>query len=261
MSWIESHQSLRRHPKMLRAARSLGVDAMQMIGHLHCLWWWALDYAPDGDLSQYEPWEIAEGAGYEGDPDAFLAALVDCRLRHDGHGFVEQVEGRLLLHDWYDYAGKLVDKRAMDAERKRLARKKDVPRMSEGCPSERPRDGAGTVPNRTLPNLREEEDAPTSPKPKKEKAPVSDDAPAAQRWTARWIEGRATAGLPPPSKHEVATFGRKVKEIPDLDDLIMQDAVAIMVSDDREPTALPFKYGDCKRLTERELAKVRGGPR
>lgn len=46
MAWIESHQTLSRHRKTLRAAALLHVDRHKMIGHLHELWWWALDNVP-----------------------------------------------------------------------------------------------------------------------------------------------------------------------------------------------------------------------
>ncbi len=124
MSWIESHQELRGHPKMKKAARTLGLSHREMVGHLHFLWWWALDYAPDGDLTGYSAEVIAaDGADWPGDPQQFLQALIDCRIRPDKWGFIEAREdGRLLLHDWYQYAGKLLKRRADNAERMREAR-------------------------------------------------------------------------------------------------------------------------------------------
>ena len=67
-AWIESHQTLRNHRKTLRMARILSADKVLVIGALHCLWWWAVDYAEDGELTGYDAVEIAEGAGWEGDP-------------------------------------------------------------------------------------------------------------------------------------------------------------------------------------------------
>jgi len=49
MAWIESHQSLGRHPKMVRLSARVGVCRPQVIRHLQYLWWWTLDYAPDGN--------------------------------------------------------------------------------------------------------------------------------------------------------------------------------------------------------------------
>lgn len=108
MAWIESHQSLRSHPKTKRLARALSLSVPTVIGHLHCLWWWSLDYASDGDLSAFEAWEIAEGAMWEGDPETFLTALEDAAFYQDGK-----------LHDWHDYAGRLIHSR--DKARERMA--------------------------------------------------------------------------------------------------------------------------------------------
>ena len=112
MAWIESHQELRDHPKLKRLARALEVRQAHAIGHLHCLWYWALAYAENGDLSGHEDWELAEAADWGGDPAVFIEALRQ-------HGWLDGTE----LHDWYDYAGKLVERRARDRERKREVRK------------------------------------------------------------------------------------------------------------------------------------------
>jgi len=76
LAWIRSDQSLRDHPKLKRASRLLGIKPVHLGGHLHWLWYWALDYATEGDLGSYEEWEIAEAAGWDGDPSAFVDALV-----------------------------------------------------------------------------------------------------------------------------------------------------------------------------------------
>jgi len=45
MAWIESNQELARHPKAKKAARMLGISVPAVVGHLHFLWWWCLEYA------------------------------------------------------------------------------------------------------------------------------------------------------------------------------------------------------------------------
>lgn len=98
-----------------------------------------MDNAPDGLLNDIDPADIADGACWEGEPQAFLKALIHAK-------WVDDEDGVLTVHDWYDYAGKLIEKRKSDAERKRSARRlMDVPRTSDG----RRVDGAGTVPNHT----------------------------------------------------------------------------------------------------------------
>lgn len=81
MAWIESHQQLARHPKTLRLARRLAVSVPAAIGHLQLLWWWAYDYAPEGDLSRFADDEIADAADGEGSASAFVSELI-------GNGFL-----------------------------------------------------------------------------------------------------------------------------------------------------------------------------
>ena len=102
MAWLQSHQELRSHPKTRKAARLAGCSIPTMIGHLHLLWWWALDHAPDGDLSRFDSLDLADAAGWEDDPATFLAALVDCGPG-DMSGFVDSDR---CLHDWEEYGGK-----------------------------------------------------------------------------------------------------------------------------------------------------------
>ena len=106
-----------------------------------CLWLWALDNAPDGDLTNLSPELIAFGAELSSDiePSFFVDTLVSV-------GFLDRVEGILSIHDWYDYAGRLIERRKADADRKRIHR------TSIGHPTDGRRKSAATVPYRTLPN-------------------------------------------------------------------------------------------------------------
>lgn len=153
MAWIESHQTLRSHPKTRKAARALGIPAVHLMGHLHCLWHWALDLAEDGDLSKFDAEDIAIAADWDGDADKFVQALLDCGFG-DGPGFLERDgscgdpedvrTGSLVLHDWWTYAGKLVARRQRDRRRKADARADgppedtatDTARPSEGSPQD-----------------------------------------------------------------------------------------------------------------------------
>lgn len=116
--WIESHQQLGKHPKMLRAARMLGINRVQMVGHLQYLWWWALDFATAGDIADYDAADIADAALWDGDPEQFYSALVAC-------GWIDkQSDQDVILHDWHDYAGKLLEGREKQAEKMRRWREK-----------------------------------------------------------------------------------------------------------------------------------------
>lgn len=114
MSWIESHTSLARHPKTLRLARSLGVGVPATIGHLHLLWWWALEYTPGGCLAAFEDDELATACLWEGDPTVLRTALTKA-------GFVDEDD---MLHDWDAYAGKLLDQRRKNAQKQRAWRER-----------------------------------------------------------------------------------------------------------------------------------------
>jgi hypothetical protein len=163
--WISSHISLGRHPKTRRLARTLGIGIPAAVGHLHLLWYWAMEYAETGDLAPYENADIAEAAMWDGDPNTFVQALIECGTT-GGAGFLDP---DYRLHDWYEFAGKLLEKRKSDAERKEKQRHperesdlsdgspQDVRRMSDG----HPRDGAGREENitkRREDNRTEEED-------------------------------------------------------------------------------------------------------
>jgi len=190
MAWIESHQTLASHPKTRKAARSLGVPAVHLIGHLHCLWHWALDLAEDGDLTKFDVDDLAIAAQWDGDAETFVNALLDCGFG-DGPGFLERdgsygdpqdnLTGDLVLHDWWSYAGKLVARRQQDRKRKaarRSAERPDpVPQTSDGHPedvqgSAGTREPDPTEPDRTPPDTTTASDVP----PDGGEPSVSDDA-------------------------------------------------------------------------------------
>jgi len=117
LAWIESHQSLPGHPKTKRCARKLGVSVPTMVGLLHMLWYWAMDYAQDGDLTKFEHDDIADAMQWDGDADQLVSVLIDAR-------FIDLDNGQLLIHDWFDYAGRLIEKREQNTQRKRKSREK-----------------------------------------------------------------------------------------------------------------------------------------
>jgi hypothetical protein len=149
LAWIESHQSLSRHRKTLRAVTLLRIDKHKFLGHLHELWWWALDNVGlDGNLGDLTTEEIEAGAEWDGETGALCQTL-------QAAGFIDGGDGRT-LHDWYDYAGKLLDRREQNAKRMRAARAVHVAttiterakHVQDTCAARAP----ATVPNRTQPN-------------------------------------------------------------------------------------------------------------
>ncbi len=124
MAWLRSHSELRNHPKTLKAARLLGVSIPQVVGHLHMLWWWVMDYAPSGDLSDFSSADIAVGAGWDGNPEEFVEALVSSGMGLRA-GFLERDEhGGLTVHDWSQHGGRDIDERRAAVDRKRRWRDK-----------------------------------------------------------------------------------------------------------------------------------------
>lgn len=130
MAWIKSQQSLRDHPKLKKLSRLLEISVPAAFGHLHMLWFWALDYAQDGDLTPFDALDIAEASGWDGDPEAFIDAMLKCGFR--GAGFFERTEdGFLILHDWEENCGEEFNKRAKEAQRLREYRKNQKNKKQE----------------------------------------------------------------------------------------------------------------------------------
>ena len=153
MAWIESHQEVGRHPKTKKLARLLGVSLPAAVGHLHYLWWWALDFAQDGTLGKYDAADIADARQWDGDADHLIDALLSA-------GYIDDTGSGLVIHDWAEYAGKLLERRAKDRARKRAAAEAaDTPQEFRGNSDGNDEETEGsrsascvTVPNRTVPN-------------------------------------------------------------------------------------------------------------
>ena len=146
MAWIESNQELGRHPKMKKFARLLSISWPEAVGYLHYLWWWALDFAQDGDLTKYEAGDIADAVLWQREPLEFVDALIEA-------GFLDKTEDDgLLIHDWFDYAGRLIEKRVANRERMRKARAKAKNESSPHVQSTNNARTGATVPNSTVPN-------------------------------------------------------------------------------------------------------------
>lgn len=122
MAWIKSEQALASHPKVHLLAKDLGINVAQAVGHLHLLWWWALDYADDGNLTRYRDF-IPSASQWSGDEELFINSLIK-------YGWLDENEGTISIHDWLDYTGALIETREKDAERKRRYRQSKVAKNS-----------------------------------------------------------------------------------------------------------------------------------
>ena len=148
MAWIELHQTRQRHPKTLRLASALGISRREACGLLDDLWTWALDAAQiDGLLLGMSATDIAVALDY---PHKQGAKLLDALTLS---GYMDVTDGgEYALHDWYDYAGKLNERRQRDAEYQRKKRTIVVRKSPDvGTTSARHRAVPyPTVPNRTV---------------------------------------------------------------------------------------------------------------
>jgi hypothetical protein len=154
-AWVESHQEIGRHPKTKRLARLLGVSVPTAVGHLHLLWHWCLDFADDGDVSDFGWDDIADAAMWEGDAATFGQALVAC-------GWIDAADDdppAHTIHDWDEFTGRLQQSREANRERQKRYRERHKDEGNEGVTADNAlRNGdvtvnnALTVPNLTVPN-------------------------------------------------------------------------------------------------------------
>ena len=157
MAWIESHQTLGHHPKTQELATLLHCTLPAAVGYLHYLWWWSLDFAQDGFIAKRSVTVVKVACFYTGPGPRFFDALVRA-------GFVETRDDGWVIHDWLEYAGRLVVKREDAKLRAAAWREQQQSRThTERIPNAYSRGRARGAPagvDRTVPNLN-----PTVPDP------------------------------------------------------------------------------------------------
>lgn len=142
----------------MRLASRLRVPRAQAAGHLTFLWLWTLDYAPTGDLSAFGPAELSAAADFGGDAELFAQALRET-------GWLDE-DNR--IHDWMEYAGRLLEEREQAKERMRALRQRqreEKDREREKALRERsaPLRERSEQPYPTVPNPTQPEISPVSP--------------------------------------------------------------------------------------------------
>ena len=116
MAWIQVHQQLKDHRKLLAAADELEIAPAHMLGLLISFWLWALDNTPSGSLDGISNRMIARAAQWDGEPDELVEVMINAGLLDGENG--EKLE----IHDWYEYTGKLIDQREAEKNRSRRRR-------------------------------------------------------------------------------------------------------------------------------------------
>lgn len=170
MAWIEVHDTLPDHPKVLRAAKALKLDSDALVGKLVRLWVWALGNREDGVLNDLDADRLDVIMQYRGKASALLEALVANRLLDalpDEH---------YMIHDWDEHVMMLRDKREekrkQNAERVKRYRNAKKRMESENCNADVMHEcnadvthyngvtcnasNARTVPNRTIEDLNDD---------------------------------------------------------------------------------------------------------
>lgn len=197
--WIESHRGLRDHPKTVALAAAWGDRKPCVLGHLHELWWWTLEYAPDGVIrSSFFP-QVVTACEWHGRPHKFWSGLMEA-------GFLEAPVGLdgYVVHDWDEYAVRRIQRYEKENQRKQEWREKsgragrtepDAPAGRPDAPSGR---AAGASPTRARhqpdqQGLRPLPDQPQTPSPPARPDVLDADA-----------QGASPTASAPPKWEEVA---------------------------------------------------------
>jgi hypothetical protein len=96
MSWLRVDGDLSGHPKLKRLALLTGVDQETLLGKLVAFWAWAQKYAEDGDISRFDPAEIALSFNLPVGQETLKNLIAS--------GFIDSFP-YLRIHDWWEYNG------------------------------------------------------------------------------------------------------------------------------------------------------------
>ncbi|WJH28425.1 hypothetical protein N6H13_25880 [Paenibacillus sp. CC-CFT742] len=114
------------------------------------IWWWAMDWAPDGNISNFEPIDLADAAHFEGDPEVFFNALVEANY------IGKTLDGYEVLN-WHNIGGQVLESRKKAAAKKAKQREMAAAKKAAEAagktdvPGDIPRDIPGTDEGRPPP--------------------------------------------------------------------------------------------------------------
>lgn len=102
--WIELHDNLPDHPKVIELATVLKMDKDAVVGKLIRLWLWALLNRESGTFTHKDVSTIAEIMRFRGKPQRLVDSLVAARLLdYDGTVY--------MIHDWEERVCMLLEQR------------------------------------------------------------------------------------------------------------------------------------------------------
>lgn len=105
------------HPKVHELAAELDISEVTALGHIVHLWCKTMALAESGVLGGWSAATISRHAGWTGDREIFVSAMLKVRL-------IDREGDEYAIHDWKDQQGDIVAKRADWAEKKREQWKK-----------------------------------------------------------------------------------------------------------------------------------------
>jgi hypothetical protein len=141
MTWIETHDKLERHPKVLDLMNLMGWNKNETLGVLIRFWWWCLEYAEDGDLRPHSPQRIAGALDMMGDYAVkFVPSMIST-------GWIDE-KPNLRVHDWWDYIGNFL----MSKYKHHPSKWRRVRRLYRGKKNGAKNSSKNGTPNLTIPN-------------------------------------------------------------------------------------------------------------
>lgn len=147
MAWIEFHSNrIKKLKKFGDLRRSLQWSAHETLGFLGSLWGEALDVAESGEISGWTPEYLCELTGVSLDPKRVWDALVVT-------GWLDEVNEKVLIHDWPDWAGRYLESKYRTSSPDLLAQIWTLHgRIWRESDHRRTKDGPPVLPDRTKPN-------------------------------------------------------------------------------------------------------------
>lgn len=146
MAWIELHDTLPDHTKVLDLSAALKMDKDAVVGKLIRLWVWALNNREDGLIRTRDVPTVGDVMRIKGKAEKVIAAMVKVRL-------LDPVEGGYMIHGWDEHVHRLMEtrerNRAQARERKRRQRaneKSSHENVTRDMRDENPACHAATVP-------------------------------------------------------------------------------------------------------------------
>lgn len=119
MAWIELHDTLPDHTKVLDLSAALKIDKDAVVGKLIRLWVWALNNREDGLIRTRDVPTVGDVMRIKGKAEKVIVAMVKVRL-------LDPVEGGYMIHGWDEHVHRLMEarerNRAQARERKRRQR-------------------------------------------------------------------------------------------------------------------------------------------